>query len=470
LKEFDGRKAGILLISSTLCFTWSRLGVAEIWMGFLLILGIMYLKKGTAQNSAMAAILLFISCMLKASFIFQILIVLPLLYELYRQKNLKPIILFIATFIILGSIYYQFYLLKNQELFSLFFKEFSNDFFSIQQLIDPAGLIARVVYLTDREFFKDPSVVLMILALLIKVATGVSPASRINYATLFLFGILFLLPSDFAGRRFIPLLPLLVLALVEPKCEKPISIYWQVIIAVLLNWISFGILFPENALFAFSNGFFEVKSTFYFIVFVQLVLIVFQFKFVSDFKASILNYFKYSVGVVTVSWISLVLHSHFTENIWLIVLFSIGISLILYILNSGIRYENLQYALIVSCGLLLNAYSFFSISFSERDQALSFANKMDNQLGFVAGNSTTFSITLLSKSSAMHYPLSSNWNNIVPNAIAGYTTIGEDSILLSQRYHQIETRYFKDQEMLCRPVHVWKTHQFGMICYPRREN
>ena len=469
-KEFDGRKAGILLISSTLCFTWARLGVAEIWMGFLLILAVTNLKKGTAQSSALAALLLFISFLIKASFVFQIFIVLPLIFELFKRENKKSIILFISSFVILGFIYYQFYLFENQELFSLFFQEFSNDYYSFQQLIDPAGLIARVVYLTDREFFKDPTVVLIVLVLLIKTAAGFSPTSRVSFSTLFLLGILFLLPSDFAGRRFVPLLPLLILAFVEPKSEKPISIYWQAITSVLLNWISFGILFPENSLFVFSNGFFQVKGTLYFIVFVQLVLLVIQFKFVSDFKASILNYLKYSVGVLTLSWVSLVLYSHFTENIWLIALFSIGISLVLYVLNSRIRYESLQFALIVSCGLLLNAYSFFSLSFSERDQALNFASKMDSQGGFVAGNSTSFSIALLSKSSAMHYPLSSNWNQIVPKAIAGYTSIGEDSTLLSQRFYQIETRYFKDQEMHCSPVQVWKTQQFGMICYPRREN
>ena len=109
-KEFDGRKAGILLISSTLCFTWARLGVAEIWMGFLLILAVTNLKKGTAQSSALAALLLFISFLIKASFVFQIFIVLPLIFELFKRENKKSIILFISSFVILGFIYYQFYL------------------------------------------------------------------------------------------------------------------------------------------------------------------------------------------------------------------------------------------------------------------------------------------------------------------------------------------------------------------------
>jgi hypothetical protein len=330
-------------------------------------------------------------------------------------------------------------------------------------------LFARVVFLTDREFFKDPSVVLMILALLIKTAAGYTPSKRINFSALFFIGILFLLPSDFAGRRFIPLLPLLVLALIEPRSEKHLPIYLQLLLAFMLNWIAFGILFPSNSLFLYSNGIFEIQPLTYFIGIVQVILFA-LLKFKLSSSSYSIQYFRYSVGVLSLAWISALLRTYFIETLWIVLICSFCVSILLHFLNLTDRNDKLQLGFLVLMGLIMNAFSLFNLSFNERDHAISFAKSINDNSCYVAGNSTAFSITLLSESSAMHYPLSPDWKNVSPCAVVGYATVDEDSASLERKLHQIEMHYFKEKVLQCTNIKVWKPSWYGMICFPRREN
>jgi hypothetical protein len=469
VKELDGSRASILLLSSTACFTLARLGLPEIWMGFLLLMSIFTIQKGTVKSSVLAGVLLFLAFLIKASFLYQIFIILPLLYELFKKGNNRSVFAFATSFIILIAIYYFLYLSKYQELFIPFFQEFSADYFSFQQLINPVGLFARVVFLTDREFFKDPSVVMMILALLIKTAAGFTPSKRINFSALFFIGIIFLLPSDFAGRRFIPLLPLLVLALIEPRSEKHLPIYLQVLLVFILNWISFGILLPSNSLFVYSDGIFEIQPLTYFIGIVQVILFaLLKFKFNSSLYS--IQYFKYSVGVLSLAWISLLLRNYLMEPMWIITICSFGIVLILHVLNLSNQNNKIQLGFLVLMGLIVNGFSLFNLSFTERDHAISFAKSINDSSCHIAGNSTAFSITLLSESSAMHYPLSPTWKNVSPCAVVGYATVDDDSASLEQKFHQIEMHYFNEKVLQCTNIQVWKPRLYGMICFPRREN
>jgi hypothetical protein len=85
VKELDGSRASILLLSSTACFTLARLGLPEIWMGFLLLMSIFTIQKGTVKSSVLAGVLLFLAFLIKASFLYQIFIILPLIYELFKK-------------------------------------------------------------------------------------------------------------------------------------------------------------------------------------------------------------------------------------------------------------------------------------------------------------------------------------------------------------------------------------------------
>ena len=465
-KEFDGINAATLFLSSTLCFTWARIGLPETGMGLLLLLSVFCLKQGTIKNTVLSSLLLFFAFLMKASFVYQVCIVVPLLIELFTKGNKRLFFLFTGTFAFLLVNYYIFYLSLNSELFAPFLKEFSADYYTIEQLLDPAGLFARIVYLTDREYFKDPSVVLIILALLFKSARGFSPTNRFSYTFLFLFGILFLLPSDFAGRRFVPLFPLLVLAFVEPYSEKPISIYLQLLFTFIFNWISLGILVQGNTWFIFSNNTFEIQFPTYCVAIFQVFVFFFILFYRRKAQVIIFPIYRYSIVILSIAWIALVLKTHFFPDYWISFLGSIGLTLFLQLLYSPVRSIKMQVAFIAFCGIALNCCSFLNLSWSERENAMLFAKKFGQQGSYVAGNSTTFSITLLSNSKAMHYPLSLNWKNPNPQAIAAYTTTDDDSLSLSKQIKEIEQRYFKQRELSCISVNVWQSHQFGVICNP----
>jgi hypothetical protein len=100
LKELDGSKASILLLSSTACFTLARLGLPEIWLGFLLLISIFSIQKGTVRSSVLTGIFLFLAFLLKASFIYQLFIIIPFLYELFGNGKMRSVFAFGASFLI----------------------------------------------------------------------------------------------------------------------------------------------------------------------------------------------------------------------------------------------------------------------------------------------------------------------------------------------------------------------------------
>jgi hypothetical protein len=460
--------SALLLLTSTSWFISARLGLPELWMGFMLLVAIQLLNKGSAGNSVVAAFCLLAGILLKASFVYQLPLVLPVLFFNDNKQSTFSKASFFATFLIASTVYYLIYLLPNQGLFAPFLAEFSANYFTVNQLLDPVGILARIVFLTDREFFQDPTVVLLLVGLLIKLSSGFRPASRSSFTLLFFLGVLFLLPSDFAGRRFIPLFPLLIVASIEPYAQGFISDKIKLFLAVLMNWVVLGIVSPPSLLFSFADGFFQFQMLFVVFLGVQLVVLLLIWK-LSKAPADLFSaYFKYSASVLCLAWIALVLRTHFTENALLIVIFSATTMLIMQLLFSAEKFKRHALVFLVGVGFICNCASFVNLSHTERNNALEISQIVKEKKGLSAGNATTFSLTFLSSSSAMHFPMSSYWKSAQPMFLGAYSTTDLDPEGTLDLMDQLKEHYRFNQETNCIPLQVWSTHQKGEFCYPRR--
>ncbi len=459
----------LLLLASTSWFLWARLGLPELWMGFVLITAIHLVQQGGIRNSILAAFFLLAGFLLKASFVYHLpLILLVLLFTKHKQAKYGWAF-FLGAFSIGSLVYCLGYLLPNEALFSPFLVEFSANYFTLKQLLDPAGILARIVFLTDREFFQDPFVVLILIALLIKLSAGLRPSSPLSFTLLFFLGILFLLPSDFAGRRFIPLFPLLILAIVEPYEQKSISNRVKLPLSILMNWVTFGIIFPADWLFSYADGFFQIKSFVGLIFGIQILVLATVWKLFNAKQSLFLGYFKYSTAVLCLAWLGLVLRTHFISNDWLILFFSAAVFLLLHLLFSFEKYKTSALVGFVVFGLACNCATFFNLSYTERDNAKAVARIVNLQKGLSAGNPTTFSLTFLSSSSAMHFPMSPFWRSTQPAFFGAYSTTDLDSIATIEMLDQLKQYYPIEYKMNCIPLSVWSAHQGGTFCYPQRE-
>jgi hypothetical protein len=466
--DFSAASAALLLLTSTSWFTWARLGLPELWMGFLLLASIHLLQKGGIKNSIFAAFCLLGGLLLKASFVYHLLLILPVLLLTKHRQDKYKWTFFLGAFSIGALVYYLGYLLPNEDLFSPFFTEFSANYFSLKQLLDPAGIFARIVFLTDREFFQDPSVVLLVIALLIKLGSGYRPSSRLSFTALFFLGVLLLLPSDFAGRRFIPLFPLLIVAAIEPYVEESLSNRIKVPLAVLLNWIMIGMILPAGRLFLFEDGFFHIQPFVVFLFGIQVLGLAIVWRLKKSTNTLISVYFKYSTSALSLAWIALLLRTHFLSSNWLILVASAVVLLLMLQLFSSQKFKYTAFVFIAGIGFLCNCAAFFGLSHTERDNAQVVAKILDDQQGLVAGNATTFSLTFLSSKSAMHFPMSPYWKFIKPTFIVAYSTSDQDSAATLKMVDQLILNQLEEPTKSCIPLRVWHSNQVGIFCYPRR--
>ena len=467
--DFSTASAALLLLASTSWFTWARLGLPELWMGFLFLASIHLLQKGGVLNSIIAAFCLLGGLLFKASFVYHLMLILPVLLLTKHRQVKYGWAFFLGAFSIGSLVYYLGYLLPNEALFSPFLVEFSANYFTIEQLLDPSGILARIVFLTDREFFQDPTVVLLVIALLVKLGSGYRPSSRLSFTALFFLGVLLLLPSDFAGRRFIPLFPLLVVAAIEPYVQESISNRIKVPLAVLMNWVTLGMILPAGSLFLFENGFFRIQPLVGFIFGIQVLGFAIVWRLMNSSNSLFSVYFKYSAYVLCLAWIALLLRTHFLSSNWLILVVSAVVFLLMHLLFSSEKFKYSGFVFIAGIGLTCNCAAFFSLSHTERDNAKVLAKILDNQQGLVAGNATTFSLTFLSSSSAMHFPKSPYWKSTKPTFLGAYSTSDQDSIVTIEILDQLKHHYQTKPELRCIPLSVWNARQYGSFCYPLRK-
>jgi Co/Zn/Cd efflux system component len=153
----------------------------------------------------------------------------------------------------------------------------------------------------------------------------------------------------------------------------------------------------------------------------------------------------------------------------LILVVSAVVFLLMHLLFSSEKFKYSGFVFIAGIGLTCNCAAFFSLSHTERDNAKALEKILDNQQGLVAGNATTFSLTFLSSSSAMHFPKSPYWKSTKPAFLGAYSTSDQDSIVTIEMLDQLKHHYPTKPELRCIPLSVWSTRQYGSFCYPLRK-
>ena len=212
--------AALLLASSPTLFVWSRLGQLESLVG-LILLGIGFLGKRPGIGWAvLAGVIAALGIQVKASFI---LFIIPLSIwcaQLNDTFNKKRSIGFVLGFTVITLAFYLGFYLPNLSKFQAYYEAIQNRSYSAAVLLDPRGWPLRIGWFTTKDFVSDPVTLIAVLLLLTRFAVNRIPKQKFSFTALLLACFMFTMFSDFSERRFIPLLFLIPIALLEETKQK----------------------------------------------------------------------------------------------------------------------------------------------------------------------------------------------------------------------------------------------------------
>lgn len=427
-KAEDGRMLRAMMFFP-FWLAYARSGLPEIMQAAALLWMAQSLEQSSTRHWLLVGVALGVATLFKISFIY--LLPAPFLalwmydgvFVKTKQLALAGGIAAILTTALL------FWYLPQRELFAPFMKAFSADYFSTAQLLHPAGIIARWVYAAQKPFWSDP---LIIMSLLL-VVYSLSRDGRIHPFMLVVLPALLLLSfSDFSSRRFVPLLPLL---LVMSHADAGITLTGrtrkivELILALLLFWHYVGLFDTGYRLMGFTDGYFHLQPAGW------LILIVFpafvswkhlrsvetnspKLAAISGLLIGVAGWRANNPSVDDVAWAP-----------FMILIFSI------------ILYVSLNFAKVwwLVCGLFITWSGWKNLEFSERSAIAEFS-ALSNADSRVAGNTGAFSLALQSNAVVMHYPQHLP-DRAQPNILAGISTTDQDVNSLNDLLDSLSNQY-----------------------------
>lgn len=427
-KAEDGRVLRALLLFP-LWLAYARSGLPEIMQAAALLWMAQSLEQSSTRHWWLLGAALGAATLFKISFIY--LLPSPFLAlwmhdgGFIRNKQFAlaggmALVLFAALFI---------WYLPQHELFAPFLNAFSADYFSTAQLLHPTGIIARWVYAAQKPFWADP---LIIMSLLL-VVYSLSRDGRIHaFMLLFLPALLLMSFSDFTSRRFVPLMPmLLVMAHSNPSISlqgKTRKIL-ELTLALLLFWHYVGLFDTGYRLMGFADGYFHLQPAGW------LILIVFpafmSWRYMESPEQGSPQLAPISAVLIGIAGVRA--NNPSVDDVAWAPFMVLIFGLILYFSVSMAR------AFLLACGLLICWSGWKNLEFNER-RAIAEFSTLTNASSRVAGNTGAFSLALQSKAVVMHYPQHLS-DRAQPNILAGISTSDQDAVSLNALLDSLGQQY-----------------------------
>lgn len=428
----------LLLALSPCWYDWSRIGLPETLMGLLLLAAVIGIRDGRKFYGILAALCVIAGMLVKSSFVYYLPAILMAFGSLPKKDRIRAIGRFSGIFIVGSGLIYVFYFQRFEWVFSPFFGEFKQGYFTIHQLIDPAGFMARLLKLLDREFFSDPMVAGIILSILWRIHQGKGLHSNRGFTLIWIVAIGCLFASDFAGRRFIPLLPLVVLSLEEFSSSKSLSERIKLFLAHLLVLVGIGWTFPANWIMHFQEGYFVIHWPVYAVIVSMLVVSSIHYFSQRSMNQSVQLYLDLASVWFGIVLIGSLLENHLGCNHSLafgggIALMSVVLFFLKYMNHLSDIQINVKVLTLVCVSFILFRVSYlFTARSDERDAAMKFASEVKPG-EFIAGPPSVFSLAFLSRGEVMHFPESALWAHKEPNWIGGISTANPKEIPIKQQ-------------------------------------
>ena len=401
--------APLLLASSPLFFDWSRIGQLESLIGFVFLIALVTGKKESMTAALITGVIAAIGMQVKGSFFY---LVIPLgiwACQKNQRFNWPKGITFFIGFTVISTGFYLLYYLPSASLFEPYYRVFSSQYYSLGQLLDPAGWVLRIMYLPEKPFLNDPLAALTVIILVFRWILGYAPVKRFSYSMLLLIYCVMILCSDLSEQKFIPLLFLMPLAFteeVETSKRSSASVFFAILL-FLTPLIPFLVKAPgitqltlENSL-RWNNplllGFLGLSA-----IILILWLVLKKIKRESSWGKTILVMSGAIWSAIVVY--RLVNRHAFHAGVAFVAIYFIVLGLVVLMiwqLKRNLRVAPLAASLIVS-GTLVMTFQLFTGRYQVRDAAHFL--KINGKRGeYATGPPSAFSLTFLSKVTPLYY-------------------------------------------------------------------
>lgn len=382
LKHRKGYAAALLLAACPWWFAAARSALPEVMQGLLLLLALEMSEKESRIQVFGSGILGMLAVLFKVSFIYLIplLLVSPLVQKRYRQAWL--------SFTGMGSVALLAWLcwfIPHAGDFAPFYRAFSADYYRIDQLLDPVGIVARLVFFDSKFILQNPWMAVAFFLVLWEAGQS----ERISlYQLVFILGLGFLLASDLQNRRFIPLLPLIPFALMSNGAQVKVNRTFRSLVLVAMVWIGLGIWAWGHSWFSWDGAYFHVEPMHAALLLGIPAVLLWMFR--TDSNRLLLH--RLGLIFMVLGW---TVHA---ASGWAILF---GLATIFFVFY---RSRETGWNMLIAGGALL----ILMAQWNRQYQLQTAMDRLRNEVptnAYVAGNSGSFMLALESRAKVLHYPL-----------------------------------------------------------------
>ena len=399
----------LLFASLPIYFIIGRTGLIETGLISILLISILLVLQSNYWQVFFAGISAAIGLQMKGSFIFLIPIILFLIYSKNKNTIKKDFFLFCLGAILVTLSFYLFYYLPKLSLFQAYYNAFSNEFYTLKELLNPAGIVIRLGYLFSKETLTDPFIFLMILFLIYRIIYFKSNDSMNKLMLGFFIGFACTLFSDFNDKRILIIcitLPLFLSKRISDKGKLNLNMLRNVSIFCSFSLFSY---IPNIQLFDWKEPFlvgisFDAVLLFTFALFLVFTIFL-QLEKIKNYKKLI--EFIYALFIIIflskiLSRIILSLLNLKIESIYLIAIAAIIICSFYYLLINRSMRMNYFIPIIISIQISYISFQLYSDTFEIRKLNLAFA-KMGKPNERIIGPNSIFEISFLSNTHPIYF-------------------------------------------------------------------
>jgi 4-amino-4-deoxy-L-arabinose transferase-like glycosyltransferase len=420
----------LLFASLPIYFIVGRTGLLETGLISILLISILLVIQNNYWLVFFAGVSAAIGLQLKGSFLFLIPIIIFLIYVKNKNTIKKDLVFFCLGAIIVSLSFYLFYYFPRISLFQAYYSAFSNEFYTLKELLNPAGIVIRLGYLFSKETLADPFIFSLILLLIYRIVYFKSNNEMNKLMLGFFIGFVCTLFSDFNDKRILIIcigIPIFVSKSISEKGSLNINTLRKVSIFCSFSFFSY---MPNIHFFNWQESYLVGISIDSVLVFtVSMVLIFAAFLELEKMKRynKVVEFIYQLIIIIFLSKILALIFSNQLdlkiESLYLIAISSIIICLIYYLMLNRRMSLNHLIPIIIGFQISYISIQLYSDTFEIRNLNLAFAN-MVKQNERTIGPNSIFEITFLSKTHPIYFSNKGNLSKgILRNDVKWYGAI-----------------------------------------------
>lgn len=405
----------LLFASLPLYFIIGRTGLLETGLISILLISILLVLQNNYWLVFFAGVSAAIGLQLKGSFIFLMPVIIYLLYAKNKNTIKKDFFLFCLGGVLVSFSFYLFYYFPRLSMFQAYYNAFSNEFYTLKELLNPAGIVIRLGYLFSKETLTDPFIFLMILFLIYRIVYFKSNDSMNKLMLGFFIGFACTLFSDFNDKRILIIcigLPIFLSKSISDKGKMNLNMLRNVSIFCSFSLFSF---MPNIHFINWKDPYLvgiSIDSVLVFIVSSFLVFsILFQLEKWKKYR-NVAGFFYLLFIIIFLSkTLAIIISSLLHLNIgsfYPIAIAAIIICSFYYFLINRRTIFNYIIPMIIGIQISYISFQLYSDTFEIRKLNLAFA-KMGKQNERIIGPNSIFEIAFLSKTYPVYF---SNKGNV----------------------------------------------------------